>query len=402
VSIEVVENSTKSNLSFNNAFSWYKTTLEDALFKAVKNFLEVDFDFKLISVSKTPNIITKNDSYFVTQIRLYENIASSLKLSQNSIDMLLQVALGGSEEGFEIEYLTELEAKVLTSFNHDLYKSFSKIFIPSNKIKALINENEIKNEYLYFTFITQDKNNTPGKIIAAFPCQLLAEPSLITPTPESLPEVYFKRCPIEVDVYVGKTKILLEDVKMLQKEDIVILEKSDISLMKLVGDFEFKFNVNPDPMLVYNYEDNSEYEISEDEMTDTKQKNRWDLIQVDMSAEFEKIKMPLGELRQISKGLIVDLADVYKNEITLKVENNTIAKGELVIIDDKYGVLIKEIFTEESREVSVGESSNEVQSATSASSSESSDDDFDLEDFDIDDEDLDEDFDDDDFDDEDI
>jgi flagellar motor switch/type III secretory pathway protein FliN len=401
VSIEVVEKSAKSNLSFNNAFAWYKDTLEEALKSSVRNFLEDDFDFKLVSVSKTPNIITKNDSYFVTQVKLHDDVASSLKLSQNSIDMILEVALGKSEYGFEIEYLTELEAKVLTAFNHDLYKGLSKIFIPNNKIKTLINENELKAEYIYFTFLTQDKHKTPGKIIATLPCQILAEPDVITPTPESLPEVYFNRCPIEVDLYVGKTKILLEDVKMLQEEDIVILEKSDISSMSLVGDFEFKFNVNPDPMLVYNYQDNSEYEISEDEMTNTKQKNRWDLIQVDMSAEFEKIKMPLGELRQISKGLIVDLADVYKNEITLKVENNAIAKGELVIIDDKYGVLIKEIFTEESKETSAAAVSSEVAQSAPAASGESSDDDFDLEDFDIDDEDLDEDFDDD-FDDEDI
>lgn len=401
MSIEVVENSAKSNLSFNNAFAWYKSTLEGLLKSAIHNFLEIDFDFKLVSVSKTSNIITKNDNYFVTQVKLHENIASSLKLSQNVIDMFLEVALGKSEDGFEIEYLTELEAKVLTAFSHNLYKELSKIFISSNKIKSLFNENEFKNEYIYFTFLTQNKNNTPGKIIATLPCQLLSEPSLITPVAESLSEMYFSKCPIPIDIYVGKTKILLEDVKRLQREDIVILEKSDISSMSLVGDFEFKFNVNPDPMLVYNYQDNSEYEISEDNMTDTKQKNRWDLIQVDMSAEFEKIKMPLGELRQISKGLIVDLADVYKNEITLKVENNAIAKGELVIIDDKYGVLIKEIFAEESKEVSASASSQEIQQAAPASSSASSEDDFDLEDFDIDDEDLDEDFDDD-FDDEDI
>ena len=401
MSIEVVEKSTKSNFSFNTAFAWYSNTLEGLLKNVVQDFLQADFEFKLVSISKASNIITRSDSYFVTQVKLYENIFSSLKLSQDAIDMFLEAALGESEYGFEIEYLTELEAKVLTAFNHNLYKELSKIFMPSKKIKALIIENEFKNEYIYFTFLTKDKNNNSGKIIAILPCQLLVEPSLIPPMPESLPEIYFNKSPIEVDIYIGKTKILLEDVKMLQKEDIVILEKSDISSMNLVGDFEFKFNVNPDPMLVYNYQDNSEYEISEDEMTDTKKKNRWDLIQVDMSAEFEKIKMPLGELRQISKGLIIDLADVYQNTITLKVENNAIAKGELVIIDDKYGVLIKEIFTEESKEASATESSQEVSQPASVAASGSSDDDFNLEDFDIDDEDLDEDFDDD-FDDEDI
>ena len=88
----------------------------------------------------------------------------------------------------------------------------------------------------------------------------------------------------------------------------------------------------------------------------------------------------LGEIRQISQGLIIDLADIYKNSITLKVENNPIAKGELVIIDDKYGVLIKEILTEEAENT---ENNSEDEETTSETNSESSDD-FDLEDFDID------------------
>lgn len=403
VSNDIAELAAKSNLNFNNSFTWYKNTLEKALNNAVENFFEIEFNFKLVSVSETPNIATKNDSFFVTQIKLYENVATSLKISQNATDMLLEVALGKNVNGFEIEYLTELEAKVLTAFNHNLYKISSKYFAPGSKIKTLIKENELKKDYIYLTFMTQ-KDGISGKIIMIFPSQLLLEPEFSPPVEDSIPEEFFEECPVEVDIYVGKTKILLEDVKLLQKEDLVVLEKSDISTMKTIGDFEFKFNVNPDPMLVYNYQEDSDYETSEDNMTDTKtNKNRWDLIQVDMTAEFDKIKMPLGELRQISKGLIVDLADVYQNDITLKVENNAIAKGELVIIDDKYGVLIKEIFTEETHETSEDEDSEDAVTNTSSDAENENDDDFDLEDFDIDEDDLDDDDDfDDDFDDEDI
>ncbi len=403
MSNDIAELTAKSNLNLNNSFAWYKNTLEEVLNNAIKNFFESEIEFKLVSISKTPNITTKNDSFFVTQIKLYDDIATSLKISQNATDILLEVALGKSEYGFEIEYLTELEAKVLTAFNHNLYRETAKYFPPKGKIKQLIQENEFKKEYLYFTFLNK-KDDISGKIIMIFPAQLLEEAETLPPIEDSVSEKFFEKCPVEVDIFVGKTKILLEDVKLLQKEDLVVLEKSNISSMKITGDFDFKFNVNPDPMLVYNYQENSDYETSEDNMTDTKtNKNRWDMIQVDMTAEFDKIKMPLGELRQISKGLIVDLADVYKNDITLKVENNPIAKGELVIIDDKYGVLIKEIFTEESKETSEDEIPEESPAAAaSTETTAENDDDFDLDDFDIDDDDLDDDDFDDDFDDEDI
>ena len=57
MSIEVVENSTKSNFSFNTAFAWYNITLEELFKSAVQDFLQADFDFKLISIAKTPNVL---------------------------------------------------------------------------------------------------------------------------------------------------------------------------------------------------------------------------------------------------------------------------------------------------------------------------------------------------------
>ena len=75
--------------------------------------------------------------------------------------------------------------------------------------------------------------------------------------------------------------------------------------------------------------------------------NMWDSIQVDIDAEFEKVKLTLGELKQITEGLIVDIGSIYDNKIDLKVENKIVASGELVIINDRYGVQIKQVFTED-------------------------------------------------------
>ena len=78
--------------------------------------------------------------------------------------------------------------------------------------------------------------------------------------------------------------------------------------------------------------------------------NMWDTIQVEIGAEFEKVKMSLGELKQISEGLVVDIGSVYDNKIELKVENKIVADGELVIINDRYGVKINQVYTEDKRQ----------------------------------------------------
>lgn len=400
MSTEIVEVTTSSNMNLNKCFTWYKNAVSGAVNSASEEFWEAGFEYKLLSISKSPNIVSKNADYFVTNIKFFEDTSSKIKLCQNTIDLFLTKALGNTGEEFEIDNLTELEAQILTAFNRNLYKHLKSLFAPEAKIKTLIKENELTKDCLHFTFLVNSKEQPFGKIIISLPSQALIEPEEIPPVEDALPETIFSNCPIDIDIYVGQTKTSLEDVKMLESGDIIILEKSDISKMKVKGRFDFEFNINPDPMLVYNYQEDEEYEDGEDDMTDTNlnEKNRWDLIHVDMSAEFEKIKMPLGELRQISKGLIIDLAPVYKNKITLKVENNAIATGELVIIDDKYGVLLDEVITEEN-----SEQANQESTATetqSKSTIEDDDDDFDLDDFDIDDE-LDDDLDDD-FDDEDI
>ena len=66
----------------------------------------------------------------------------------------------------------------------------------------------------------------------------------------------------------------------------------------------------------------------------------------------KKVKLTLGELKQISEGLVIDIGSVYDNKIDLKVEDKIVASGELVIINDRYGVKINEIFTEEKDQAS--------------------------------------------------
>jgi len=110
---------------------------------------------------------------------------------------------------------------------------------------------------------------------------------------------------------------------------------------------------NPAIMIDYdNFDDNGNNPKGDNTMTSPDIYNMWDTIQVDIGAEFEKVKLTLGELKQISEGLVVDIGSVYDNRIDLKVEDKIVASGELIIINDRYGVKINQIFTEEKNQAS--------------------------------------------------
>ena len=80
----------------------------------------------------------------------------------------------------------------------------------------------------------------------------------------------------------------------------------------------------------------------EDE-NNSKSQNMWDSILVDIVAEFDNVRLTLGELKQISEGLVIDVGSVYENKIKLRVENQVVATGELVILNDRYGVRVNEV-----------------------------------------------------------
>ena len=70
-----------------------------------------------------------------------------------------------------------------------------------------------------------------------------------------------------------------------------------------------------------------------------------------MYAEFDPVKITLGNLKKIEEGLVVDIAALYDNKVTLRVENKVIGHGELVIINDRYGVKISDIVEKGQQEV---------------------------------------------------
>lgn len=116
-------------------------------------------------------------------------------------------------------------------------------------------------------------------------------------------------------------------------------------------------------------------------MEDNTNTNLWDSIQVDMSAEFDKVKVTLGELKSIEEGLIVDICSVYDNKVSLKVGGKLVASGELVIINDRFGVRIEKVNDSDKAPQNEAPAGDGAQEAPA----ENSGDDFDYSDFEVED-----------------
>ena len=117
-------------------------------------------------------------------------------------------------------------------------------------------------------------------------------------------------------VFVGQTKFSLYDLKHLENDDVVVFDNSDIEKLTLTingQDLAVRLNPNMDLLIPEDNDDGGE------NMSNTQQ-NIWDSIEVEMYAEFDSVKISLGELKNIEDGLVVDLTSLYDNNVTLKVE----------------------------------------------------------------------------------
>lgn len=320
-------------------FNWFKTTFEPPVQEACDEFFDPGFEFKMVSVSENMNVLTQNESFFVTKISLDPKNDVFVRISQNAIMIILDKILGKGNKKFELSNISDLEAKIITTFNEYLY---SKIADRIDKTKLEKYPVTVNISY----FVRNLSSDESARFVLSFPKSVL-HPEALPPVPDEkrINEMLFKDSPVEVSIKVGTTNFSVNDVKKLDVGDIVVFDNSKSTEMTLIYDNILqRFAVNPNKEIIIPIDNDDNDDNGEDEDMDTSSiTNLWDSLQIEMSAEFEKIKVSLGELKNIQEGLVVDISSVYNNKVSLKVGEQIVADGELVIVNDRYGVKISKV-----------------------------------------------------------
>lgn len=392
----------------NRRFYWFDKNFTMNLTDSSRRFLSTNIYYYLFSITEKPQSIWKGNDYFVTQIDLTWDCPIHIKTSNITVQTILDNAFGKNDEiksELNLKDLSELEAQIITGYNEFLFQSINHAFKDKREIDEIQDLENSRKNLIYLTFFVHSDfldQEEASKVIISFPEYVLKEPELLKFPEKPIDILHFKDSCTRADIFVGKSKITLEDLKVIETDDIVVLEKSNLHFMTIKGDEEVTFSVNPDPRLVINVDNTTGGKQTMNEMNSSI-KNIWDNLQVEVSAEFKKIKISLGELRQITEGLVVDIASIVQNEIILHVDGEKIALGELVIIGDKYGVKVTKVFSEskQEQEIAVKEAAisnkntittnnNDSEHSTEAEFEEysSEDDEFDYSDFEIEEEDI--------------
>ena len=318
-------------------YNWFYSNIYLKTQKSVNEFFQNNFQLRFLGLANQENILFYGDEYFVNKIPVNKSCSIMIRISANLVSSLLDNALGLSENSFALNELTDIEAGLIKSFTVFVYKNIEDILEKPEPNKKIVQSSKEYN----ITFYARLKHEHIGKIIITLPEYMLPEIKH-----EEISERFsisdFKTAKTALTIGTGSAKITLNEIKALENGDIIVLDNSDINKMftALEGK-EIKFKINPNPALIISIDNNGGNEMEEE--TSAKSQSMWDSILVDIVAEFDNVKLTLGELKQISEGLVIDVGSVYDNKIKLRVENQIVAEGELVILNDRYGVRIDNV-----------------------------------------------------------
>ena len=338
-------------------YSWFYSNIYEKVQKAVDEFFQKDYSLRFMGVSIDDNVFFYGDEYFVNKVPVVKDAGMTVRISSELISSLLDNSLGVSNKKFKLKDITDIEARLIKSFTVFINKS-----IDEHLVKTEINKNVIIESKEYsFTFFVQNKNRHRGKIIISIPEFML--PAVKLEERQAVFEISdFRKSPTEVTLSIGSTRLALNDIKEIEDGDIILLENSNINEMAVLWEEnKVPFRINPNPSLIISIDSDGGNEMEEE--INTKSPNMWDSILVDVVAEFDNVKLTLGELKQISEGLVIDVGSVYENKIKLRVENQIVATGELVILNERYGVRIDSV--KKSKEKSDSQSTKENNPAAS-------------------------------------
>ena len=201
-------------------FAWLDSVFTPVVKNCSSEFFFDGFEYKLMSVSTNMNILSQNDTFFVTKVKINAKNDVYIRISQDAINVILDKVLGKNNRRFDLTEVTELEARIITAFNDFLYESLAPNFT--------IEPHRRYNEILHLTyFVKSEISDSAAKFIISVPKDILS-PKELESKPPKFEDRDFADSLVEVNLVLGTTTFPVADIKKLDAGDIVVFENAPV------------------------------------------------------------------------------------------------------------------------------------------------------------------------------
>ncbi|MDJ0626391.1 MAG: FliM/FliN family flagellar motor switch protein [Candidatus Caenarcaniphilales bacterium] len=339
-----------------NSLDWENLNLNPI--SVLRQFFELSLKGKFVGVFQ--ELDSHHWKGLATKWSVWEDSKEcQLRIDKNLALLLLSKSLGskGEDHHFSCKSMTNLETEVLEGAIQELVEH-----ITTNVENLEIEESssDFKGELAHMVWAI-DGERSISKIAISLPIERVPQNSSYVQREAIRTENDCSQATIKLSLHVGSSQMTLADLAKLEKEDFIFLEESDKNCLKILGmdeldpDFSYSIPIVIGPRKIdskwhkIKLEDSNIQEIKKD-MNQALSSDVLRDFPVDVKAEFKDVKMTLKDLFALQSGWVLPIEQIADNELLLTSQGKTIARGELVVTGNKFGVLIKEVLLNESNE----------------------------------------------------
>jgi flagellar motor switch/type III secretory pathway protein FliN len=284
-----------------------------------------------------------------------ESSNCQIRLDRKLVLTLLSETFGQKETdiNFSCHSMSDVEKEIVETFVQDLIEKLNPQLqtLPENESNL-----SLKGRMAHFIWVIES-NKSIGKIAISIPIERV-------PTNDAKLEAYPVRSEescaevtLKTKLLVGSSKLTLTDLLNLEINDFLLLEESDKNYFRIVGIEGLDYAI---PVVIGAQKKKSKFHrinLSEADLENMETSNKSlsnDMLSsfpIDVKAEFRDVKITLKDLFALQSGWVLPIDQIVDNELFLTSQGKTIAKGELVVTGDKFGILVKEVFLKDKEEL---------------------------------------------------
>lgn len=271
----------------------------------------------------------------------HNNQNGQIRIDSNLTEFLLDKAFGESftNRPFNIKKVGHLELSIIQGFLSNLEAKMKEYWEIDSKHPYLM-------DLIYLVWLVESDEGQIGRIAFGMPASFKPKKSVASPNKDVIDMNKLANTGIKVpiDFSIGKTKLSLSEIRSFESGDLVVFEESDLSRFYWhLGEIGLVLPEEDHPVYLNDIEN---IEDLAQDMIKPPHNNDEDLLSslpLELSAEFQKVLIPLKQVLDLKAGGVLPLGSVLDSELILTAQGKPVAKGELVIIGNQFGMRITDL-----------------------------------------------------------
>ncbi len=323
----------------NNLFLWSQEKIEFQ--DLIQSFFGVKVRTKLVAILLDLDV---NNWIGIGASWQHNNQNGQIRIDSKLTEFLLNNAFGESTTNypFNIKKLTQLELNILQTFLGQIENRMKEFWEVDAKHPHLM-------DLIYLVWLVESDEGELGRICFGIPATFKPKKSTNKENVDFSEQIDLRKLAntgikVPIELQVGTTRLSFKEIRSLELDDLVIFEDSDISRFYWhLGEIGLVLPEEDHPIFLK--EVNNIEELADEMIKTTKNHDEDPLssLPLELSAEFQKVFIPLKQVLELKSGGVLPLGSVLDSELILTAQGKPVAKGELVIVGNQFGMRITDL-----------------------------------------------------------